>query len=138
CARTRSRSCAFHAAIHSRAKVSTSIMGADATSYDPPSMSEISVAVPTRHVVGRTHEVRVDGTRIHLRTCPLCECMCGLELHFDADARVKRIRAYRDDVRSKGYLCPKGTTLGHLHQDPDRVRVPLIRDGDRFRDATWP
>ena len=100
-------------------------------------MSEISVASPTRRVIGRTHEVRADGTRIHLRTCPLCECMCGLEMHLDPDDRVKLIRAYRDDVWSKGYLCPKGTTLGHLHEDPDRVRVPLIRDGETFREATW-
>jgi anaerobic selenocysteine-containing dehydrogenase len=67
--------------------------------------------------------------------------MCGLEVHLDADRRVKVIRGDRDDVWSKGYLCPKGTTLGKLHDDPDRVRVPLIREGDgddaTFREATW-
>ena len=40
------------------------------------------------------------------------------------------IRGDRDDVWSKGYLCPKGTTLGQLHHDPDRLRAPMIRDGD--------
>ena len=57
----------------------------------------------------------------HYRTCPLCEAMCGLELHVD-DGRVTLIRGDRDDVWSRGYLCPKGTTLGHLHDDPDRLR----------------
>ena len=54
---------------------------------------------------------------IHLRTCPLCEAMCGLEVHV-RDQQVELIRADREDVWSKGYLCPKGTTLGHLHHDP--------------------
>jgi anaerobic selenocysteine-containing dehydrogenase len=32
---------------------------------------------------------------------------------------------------------PQGTTLGHLHDDPDRLRGPLVRrDGD-LRPATW-
>ena len=62
--------------------------------------------------------------------------MCGLEIHV-RDQQVELIRADRDDVWSKGYLCPKGTTLGHLHHDPDRLRVPMIRDGETWREATW-
>ncbi|MEZ5166228.1 MAG: hypothetical protein R2695_06950 [Acidimicrobiales bacterium] len=67
---------------------------------------------------------------IHIRTCHLCEAMCGLEVHVEDD-EVKLIRPNRDDVWSKGYICPKGTTLGHLHHDPDRLRVPLIRNAMR-------
>lgn len=59
-------------------------------------------------------------------------------MHLDDSDRVKLIRPYRDDVFSKGYICPKGTTLGRIHDDPDRLRVPLIREGDTFREATWP
>jgi anaerobic selenocysteine-containing dehydrogenase len=73
---------------------------------------------------------------VHHRTCPLCEAMCGLEVQVEDD-RVKLIRADRDDVWSKGYLCPKGTTLGHLHHDPDRIREPMVRDGDTWREVTW-
>ncbi|HEX5097194.1 MAG TPA: molybdopterin oxidoreductase family protein [Acidimicrobiia bacterium] len=73
---------------------------------------------------------------IELRTCPLCEAMCGLELHVE-EGRVALIRPDKDDVWSKGHICPKGTTLGHLHEDPDRVREPMIRDGDTWREATW-
>ncbi len=100
-------------------------------------MTTIPLAPPERRVAGRTHHVNDDGTRVHLRTCPLCECMCGLELHLDDEDRVKLIRPHRDDVFSQGYICPKGTTLGKLHEDPDRVRTPLIREGDTFREATW-
>ena len=74
--------------------------------------------------------------KIHLRTCPLCEAMCGLEVHVE-DQQVKLIRGDRDDVWSKGYVCPKGTTLGHLHHDPDRLREPMVRDGDQWREVSW-
>ncbi len=77
-----------------------------------------------------------DATRIHHRTCTLCEVACGLEVHH-TDDRVTLIRPNRDDVWSKGHICPKGTVLGHLHHDPDRLRVPMIREGDRWREVDW-
>ncbi len=62
--------------------------------------------------------------------------MCGLELHVE-EQHVTLIRADRDDVWSKGFLCPKGTTLGHLYEDPDRIREPMIRAGDQWREVSW-
>ena len=47
---------------------------------------------------------------IYKRTCPLCETMCGL-LVTVSDGQVEKIRPNPDDVWSKGYICPKGTTL---------------------------
>jgi anaerobic selenocysteine-containing dehydrogenase len=71
------------------------------------------------------------------RTCHLCEATCGLELHLDG-REVTLVRGDQDDVFSHGYLCPKGTALKHLESDPDRVRVPLVRNDDgTFREATW-
>jgi anaerobic selenocysteine-containing dehydrogenase len=51
--------------------------------------------------------------------------------------RVTRIRANADDVWSRGYICPKGTALAHLHDDPDRLRAPLVRRGDAFVEVSW-
>ena len=73
---------------------------------------------------------------LHLRTCPLCEAMCGLEVYVEDD-QVALIRPDRDNVWSKGFICPKGTTLGHLHHDPDRLRQPMVRDGETWREVTW-
>jgi anaerobic selenocysteine-containing dehydrogenase len=72
----------------------------------------------------------------HLRTCPLCEAMCGLEIETEGE-RVVRIRGDRADVWSKGFLCTKGAALGELHHDPDRIRVPMVRDADRWREVSW-
>lgn len=55
--------------------------------------------------------------------------MCGLRVTVD-DGRVSDIRANPDDVWSAGHLCPKGTVLGQLHDDPDRLRSPMIRQPD--------
>src|SRR5215470_2765051 len=73
---------------------------------------------------------------VHLRTCPLCEAMCGLEITV-RDGRVSGIRPDAHDVWSKGYICPKGAVLGELHHDPDRLRAPLLRDGSTWRTVSW-
>ncbi len=72
----------------------------------------------------------------HIRTCHLCEAMCGLRVET-REGRVERIRANPDDVWSRGYICPKGTTLGALHHDPDRLRVPLVRREGGFEEVSW-
>ena len=72
----------------------------------------------------------------HLRTCPLCEATCGLVVEVE-DGEVRRIRGDRDDVFSHGYLCPKGSSLKHLHEDPDRLTAPLLKEDGELRPASW-
>jgi anaerobic selenocysteine-containing dehydrogenase len=76
----------------------------------------------------------VDGK--HLRTCPLCEAMCGLEIHVAAGT-VTGIRGNRDDVWSRGHLCPKGVSLGAVHHDPDRIRSPMIKADGAWQEVSW-
>jgi len=67
--------------------------------------------------------------RVAHRICPLCEACCGLELVI-RDERVAAIRGFDADVFSAGFICPKGAALRDLHEDPDRLRAPLVkRDG---------
>jgi anaerobic selenocysteine-containing dehydrogenase len=77
-----------------------------------------------------------------VRTCPLCEAGCGLEITTRGrapDAEVLRIRGDRDDVFSHGYICPKGSTLKQLHDDPDRLRAPVVKQPDgSFAEVSWP
>jgi anaerobic selenocysteine-containing dehydrogenase len=79
-------------------------------------------------------------TRIAYRTCPLCEAGCGLEITLhrtNGSERVGRIRGDRDDVFSHGFICPKGSTLRQLHEDPDWLRAPLVKRDGRFEPASW-
>ncbi len=73
---------------------------------------------------------------LHIRTCSLCEAMCGLEITV-ANDHVESIRPDKADVWSKGFICPKGASLGDLHHDPDRLRTPMIRRGDEWKESSW-
>jgi anaerobic selenocysteine-containing dehydrogenase len=50
---------------------------------------------------------------------------------------VIRIRGDRDDVFSRGFICPKGSTLKQLHEDPDRLRTPRVRRDGVLVPASW-
>jgi anaerobic selenocysteine-containing dehydrogenase len=74
----------------------------------------------------------------HFRTCPLCEATCALEIDIKDDGSIGRIRGDREDPWSQGYICPKGSTLKQLHEDPDRVRTPMVRGADgELHPVTW-
>lgn len=75
-------------------------------------------------------------TESHYRICPLCEACCGLEVQTRS-GQVIAIRGAEQDVFSQGYLCPKGVSLKDLHEDPDRLRQPLIKRDGKFVEASW-
>jgi anaerobic selenocysteine-containing dehydrogenase len=75
--------------------------------------------------------------RTAYRTCPFCEATCGLELTLEGDELVK-VRGDADDVFSQGFLCPKGVAIQALHEDPDRLRTPMLKQPDgSFAPASW-
>src|SRR5258706_805312 len=73
---------------------------------------------------------------VRTATCPLCEASCGILVETDGE-HIRSIRGDDDDPFSRGYICPKAAALVDLHDDPDRLRAPLIREGSRWRDASW-
>ncbi|MFI6563173.1 molybdopterin oxidoreductase family protein [Streptomyces sp. NPDC050534] len=75
-------------------------------------------------------------SRTALRICPLCEATCGLTLTIDG-TRVTGARGDREDVFSKGFICPKGASFGAVDGDPDRLRAPLVRKDGELREVTW-
>ena len=86
---------------------------------------------------GLTKQVAATGEDgRHLYTCPLCEAMCGLEIQVE-DGKVAGIRGNRDDTWSHGHICPKGATLGALHEDPDRIRRPMIKVDGQWQEVSW-
>lgn len=75
--------------------------------------------------------------QIHFRTCTLCEAMCGIEVKHDGE-KVLSIKGDKNDPFSKGYICPKATALQDLHEDPDRLRQPIERTADGWKEISWP
>ena len=86
----------------------------------------------------------MSATRTAFRTCPLCEAGCGLEITVNitdkpsgVEESVGRIRGDMLDVFSHGYICPKGSTLKQLHEDPDRLRKPLVKRNGVHVEVEW-
>jgi len=68
--------------------------------------------------------------------CNLCEAICGLVFTLDGD-RVTSVRGDADDPLSRGHICPKAVALQDVHEDPDRLRRPVRRIGDRWQEVSW-
>lgn len=72
----------------------------------------------------------------HFRTCNLCEAMCGIEIKHNGE-KVLSIKGDKNDPFSKGYICPKATALQDLYEDPDRLRQPVERTADGWKQISW-
>lgn len=71
------------------------------------------------------------------RACHLCEASCGLAFDVEGE-RIVGVRNDPDDPFSRGFCCPKGLAIAELHEDPDRLRRPLVRRTDgTFAEASW-
>ncbi len=69
--------------------------------------------------------------------CNLCEAVCGLLITVE-DGQVTGIRGNPDDPLSRGHICPKGTALPDIHEDPDRLRRPLRKvPTESSGEPTW-
>ncbi|WP_413500211.1 molybdopterin oxidoreductase family protein [Psychrobacter maritimus] len=72
----------------------------------------------------------------HFRTCNLCEAMCGIVIQHDGE-KVLSIKGDKNDTFSKGYICPKATALQDLHEDSDRLRHPVERTANGWKEISW-
>jgi len=80
--------------------------------------------------------MKTTSTKVHHCTCPLCEAMCGISVELE-QGKVRSIRGDKDDPLSQGHICPKAAALADLQSDPDRLRQPMRREGDRFVPICW-
>lgn len=69
-------------------------------------------------------------------SCVLCYQNCGLEVTTEG-SRIIQVRADRDNPRSQGYVCRKGANIAYFQNNPERLRFPLKRIGDRFKRISW-
>src|SRR6185295_9350823 len=77
-----------------------------------------------------------DTARTVYRACNLCEAICGLEIKVDGP-KILSIRGDEADPLSRGHICPKAVALQDVHEDPDRLRRPVRRIGDRWQEVPW-
>jgi anaerobic selenocysteine-containing dehydrogenase len=75
-------------------------------------------------------------SKTHYRACNLCEAICGLEIAV-VDGEVRSIKGDPADPFSRGHVCPKAVALLDIQNDPDRLRTPVRRVGDRWEPMAW-
>lgn len=93
----------------------------------------VGALYPKDHI----NEYRADPEVEKVRTtCSYCGVGCQMYLHVK-DNRVVKVTGVEEAGPNYGRLCVKGRFgydfLGH----PDRLKKPLIREKDTFREATW-
>lgn len=78
---------------------------------------------------------------LHHRACHLCEAICGLNIEvsheIDGGARISAIKGDPQDPFSRGHICPKAVALQDIQDDPDRLRQPHRRVGERWEAISW-
>lgn len=62
--------------------------------------------------------------------------MCGMVMTVQ-DGRITDVRADKDDVFSRGYICPKGPAMREVLEDPDRLRQPVRRTKAGWQRIGW-
>ncbi len=72
----------------------------------------------------------------HYRTCNLCEAMCGLEIEH-SDTEIYSIKGDMKDVLSHGHICPKAVALKDLYYDKDRLKTPLHKTTNGWKEISW-
>lgn len=72
--------------------------------------------------------------------CDMCPWRCGIIVH-SVDGRVQKIDGNPADPKSRGMLCARGQAGPSFMYDPDRLRAPMLRTGERgegkFKEVTW-
>ena len=72
--------------------------------------------------------------------CGLCVNKCGMIARVN-NGVIRKLDPIPDHPKSRGMLCAKGNAGIQTVYDPDRLKYPLIRSGERgsgqWRRATW-
>lgn len=69
-------------------------------------------------------------------TCSYCGVGCQLTLHV-RDNTVVKVTGTDDAKPNNGSLCVKGRFGYSFIRSPERLTMPLIRENDKFREASW-
>lgn len=88
----------------------------------------------------RTAWYRRGEVRTTYNVCDICPWSCGVIVR-SVDGVVQKIDGNPIDPKSRGKLCPRGQGGPSFVNDPDRLRAPMVRTGERgegrFREVEW-
>jgi anaerobic selenocysteine-containing dehydrogenase len=94
------------------------------------------------NMASMTQHAEPPAERIAIRTCPLCEAGCGLEITLTpkpdgAGETVQRIRGDRDDVFSPGSSARRARRSGTSTTIRTGLRRPVVKRDGVFVEVGW-
>ncbi len=69
--------------------------------------------------------------------CPFCSIACGLSISVDLFGRPKQVEPRYDFNHNRGALCSRGILSLQWMRHRERLKKPLIREKNGFREASW-
>ena len=69
-------------------------------------------------------------------TCTQCDAGCNINGRV-REGRVLKLEGNPDSAINRGKMCGLGQAGVQHHYNPDRVREPLLRNGDKGETITW-
>lgn len=75
-------------------------------------------------------------SEVHYRSCNLCEAICGIEIKHE-NGVITSIAGDKNDPFSRGHICPKALALKDIYEDSNRLKLPVKRVGDEWREISW-
>jgi len=90
-------------------------------------------ALVKKHV---TLPVPFDELRQVRTVCAYCGCGCNLTLNLKGESLVE-VTSNASHAPNFGNTCVKGRFGYDFVHHPKRLRVPLVREGDYFKQTTW-
>lgn len=85
-------------------------------------------------------QAKLADTRDVFTACGMCVNKCGVIARV-RDGRIHKLDPNPEYIKSRGMLCARGNAGIKVVYDPDRLKYPLIRAGERgegkWRRASW-
>jgi anaerobic selenocysteine-containing dehydrogenase len=79
----------------------------------------------------------IPGVAVYFNsTCAQCDAGCSINGRV-REGRVLKLEGNPDSAINKGKMCGLGQASVQHHYNPDRVREPLLRNGDKGETITW-
>ncbi|MEX8500453.1 molybdopterin-dependent oxidoreductase [Leptothrix ochracea] len=69
-------------------------------------------------------------------TCTQCSSGCGV-MGRVREGRVLKLEGSRSSVINAGKICGLGQAAVQAHYHPDRLTVPMVREGNALKETTW-
>ena len=82
------------------------------------------------------------GIEVKKSICAICDptCHCGMDLYVK-DGGIIKVEGMTEHAHSRGTLCSKGAATRQFVYNPDRLKTPLKRAGEKgegkFEEITW-